>query len=296
MTDKKVSFEAVIERAKKVMKEIGVEIPDISFQDEEQRIKWKCQSYNETTGNLNELDGYDCAECNNRGYIAYPKYDDKFGWTEVQRVCKCQKTRSAIRKLEKSGLKNIFKDYTFQKYITSEDWQKHLKEKSLEFLKTEKSWFYIGGQVGSGKTHLCTAIACQYLKNGKDVKYMQWREDCVKLKTLINDVEYSDYIGEYKTASVLYIDDLFKPTKDQLGNLQRPTAADIQIAFEILNYRYNNKELITVISSERTFQELTDIDEAVASRIYEMSFKKNFGINITKDSNKNYRFKGGMTI
>ena len=79
----------------------------------------------------------------------------------------------------------------------------------------------------------------------------------------------------------MYIDDLFK-TKQGAS----VTAADINIAFEILNYRYIN-DMLTIISSEKTLREILDIDEAVGSRIYEMA--QGYILNISADPAKNYR-------
>jgi DNA replication protein DnaC len=47
------------------------------------------------------------------------------------------------------------------------------------------------------------------------------------------------------------------------------TPADVNLAFEILNYRYVNRRLVTILSSEKTIEEILDIDEAVGSRIFE---------------------------
>lgn len=145
----------------------------------------------------------------------------------------------------------------------------------------------------SGKTHLCTAICGAMLKSDKSVKYMLWRDDITKIKSNVTDAKaYESLITEYKNEEVLYIDDLFKNGKGNDGKVQPPTGADIQVAFEILNYRYNNPKLITIISSERDLYALADIDEAVAGRISEMSFKNGYGFNIKSDMKKNYRLKG----
>jgi DNA replication protein DnaC len=117
------------------------------------------------------------------------------------------------------------------------------------------------GSVGSGKTHLCTAICGALLDQGKFVRYMLWRDESVKLKAIVNDGEYEAEIKPLKNCQVLYIDDLFK------GGA---TAADIKLAFEILNSRYNRR-LTTIISCEKTPEELLAIDEALGSRIYERS-------------------------
>ena len=78
-------------------------------------------------------------------------------------------------------------------------------------------------------------------------------------------------IDRFKKAEVLYIDDLFKTGRNPDGSEPKPTAADINAAFEIINYRYNNPALLTIISSELNEDELLDIDEAVGGRIFERS-------------------------
>ena len=114
----------------------------------------------------------------------------------------------------------------------------------------------------------------------------------MKIKSLITEGEkYEHAVFKLKTVEVLYIDDLFKTGKDLNGKIQRPTTADINLAFEIINYRYNNKNLVTIISSERNITEIMDIDEAVGGRIFELSSKKNYAVNISNNMNKNYRRK-----
>ena len=68
----------------------------------------------------------------------------------------------------------------------------------------------------------------------------------------------------FKTKKVLYIDDLFKSERGK-----SPTTSDINIAFEILNARYNNPDLITILSSEKILKEILGIDEAIGSRIFQ---------------------------
>ena len=96
-------------------------------------------------------------------------------------------------------------------------------------------------------------------------------------------------IERYKTSEVLYIDDLFK-TADQGGAKVPPSSADVRLAFEIVNYRYNNPDLLTIVSTEYYAGQLIDIDEAVGSRIIEKSGGNSF--NIAKSRDRNYRLKG----
>ena len=228
------------------------------------------------------LRGYNCDKCKNKGIIYY----EKDGY-EYFHDCECMTVRRSIARIERSGLKNALEKCTFENYEVTEQFQQYIKAKASDYLSDFRNWFYIGGQVGCGKTHICTAIVGELLNQGKAARYMQWRDDVVRIKSNANTDDYSKLIEPFKCAEVLYIDDLFKTEKDKT-----PTTADINIAFEILNHRYINQNLITIISSEKTIEEIINIDEAVGSRIYEMS--KKYCICIKPDRNKNYRLRGAL--
>ncbi len=262
---------------KKLNSEHGIE-NNLSPQEYMQkRIDW----YNESEGNLHEVDGYNCDICKNKGFIA--KLDEN-GY-EVNSICKCQKIRATLKRARRSGLGNIITEYTFDKYIDSEDWQKLIKNTAQAFCADDSAkWFYIGGQVGAGKTHICTAIAAHYIKAGLEVKYMLWSEESKRLKALVNDVSYHERIHTYKNIDVLYIDDFLK-----VKSGENPTPADINLAFEIINHRLLDSDKITIISSEKMLDELMDYDEATMSRIYQQTGR--YKLNISRDKSRNYRLK-----
>lgn len=255
---------------------------------QEEIEKLRADIFNSEVGNLNAEDGYNCDICKNKGIIMKAHQPTEGKWSTIFYPCKCEKVRRTIRKMQQSGLKNIIKDYTFSKFIASEPWQAKLKESAADYAKGREGWFFIGGQSGSGKTHLCTAICRELLLDCVDVKYMIWRSDIVKLKASVNDVvEYHKMIDSFKQVKCLYIDDLFKTGKAADGTKQKPTSADINIAFEILNYRYNDPSLLTIISSECTIDDILDIDEAIGGRIFERA--KAFSLK--PDRTKNFRLK-----
>lgn len=249
--------------------------------------QFQCDVYNETTGNRHEYDGYNCPHCKNKGYIHIVRENPFSGaFVTAQRDCKCMKMRDTINRAKRSGLGNILIDYKFDKYETPEEWQQTLKAAAQKFCTDEgATWFYIGGQTGAGKTHLCTAIAAHYIKAGYDCAYMLWVDDAIKLKSVKNDFEkYQPMINRFKNVDVLYIDDFLK-TQDGTT----PTFADVQLAFELLNSRMTDSSKTTVISSELTLPRLLEIDEATAGRIYQLT--GDYKLNIGKDMNKNYRLK-----
>lgn len=243
----------------------------------EQLLQRDCDFYNSVPGNLT---GYDCHLCGNRGYIA--KIADHY---VVQERCTCMAIRENIWRIERSGLADVINDYTFEKYLAVEPWQDKIKKQAQEFLNEAQGWFFIGGQVGCGKTHICTAIARGLMEQGNQAIYMLWRDEATSLKAIrMNEEEYNKAINRLKAIRVLYIDDFFKTEKGK-----QPTEADINIAFELLNYRYNKKDSITILSSERSHREILSIDEAIGSRIIERCGK--YLITIGEDIKKNYRLK-----
>lgn len=232
-------------------------------------------------GHLNEEDGYNCDECKNRGYIWKLNDDDM----DTRVDCVCKSTRETLRRAKRSGLGDILRDYKFDKFNATEQWQIDLLNKAKDFCRDKSAkWFFVGGQVGSGKTHICTAIAGQYINKRYDVLYMMWCEDSKKLKAVINEPEYQTEFDKFKNVDVLYIDDFLKTQQGE-----QPTRADINIAFELLNHRLMNPELITIISSEKTLTDILAYDEATMSRIYQHTGP--YKTNIAKDIHKNYRLK-----
>ena len=144
-----------------------------------------------------------------------------------------------------------------------------------------------------GKTHLCTGIARELLYSGMELRYMVWGEESKKLKALAGDVEYAEELRKWQQCDVLYIDDLFKPVKDDSGRLKPPTDADVRLSFDLLNYRYINR-MATIISSERFSSEIVEIDEAVGSRIYERA--KDYCEDLKRDAARNHRLLDNTLI
>ena len=260
----------------------------------------KADTFNASRGDLNEngqLGGIDCPKCLNRGFIM-TAVEVKAGQYETRvHECGCMVVRRNIRRLERSGLKDVTRMYTFKKYKTDENWQERIKLAAMDYVTSvkngENGWFFIGGQSGCGKTHICTAIAVQLLKSQMDLRYMVWRDEARKLKAVANSLEYTEMLNEFKQVKVLYIDDFLKSGRDSSGNM-KPTDADVALAFELLNYRNNNRDLLTIISSELTLEEIADIDEAIAGRIAQNAERHR--LVIARKPGRNYRLKGVVEL
>lgn len=236
--------------------------------------------------------GYDCRICKNKEMVYGVKALPDGTPHHFMQPCRCVETRRTIRRMQRSGLENIISDNLFPKYEAVEPWQVTIKAAAMEYAKSLQGWFFIGGQSGCGKTHLCTAICREELLRGKQVVYMMWRDEAPKLKAAVNNEDYAAMVNPYKTAEFLYIDDLFKTGANNEAR-KLPTGGDVNLAFEIINYRYVSK-LPTLISSEFVQRELIDIDEALTGRIVQMAGTNNFNINL--DRKKNYRLRGMVEL
>lgn len=266
---------------------------------EKERVERYVESANNLHGELDVIDGYDCKRCRNKGMLFRVVEETHEGreptYREESYTCQCMKIRSSIRRMKRSGLESTIRRCTFERFEAEEPWQVQIKEAAMKFAKDvdklDSKWFFIGGGVGCGKTHLCTAIARDLLYQGYEVRYMRWVDDSARLKSYVNSEAYQTMIDGFRKAEVLYVDDFFKIIRDGYGNELYPTAADLKLAYEIINYRYQNPDLITILSSERYISEIESIDPAIGSRIYEKT--KGNAYNISREPDRNYRMKGG---
>lgn len=205
--------------------------------------------------------------------------------------CSCLEVERSKNIMKNSGINIEQSKQTFSNYETWNESAKLAKETAIKYYKEfesvrnqrQNSIAFIG-QVGSGKTHLSIALAVNFLNKGIPVVYMPYRDKITEIKQNMLDEEYyKKTLSKYQTAKVLLIDDLFKGSckNDKVND------TDINIMFEIINYRYLNY-FPMIISSEYTADRLLDFDEAVGSRILQMC--KKYIVQIEGKEN-NYRLR-----
>jgi DNA replication protein DnaC len=222
---------------------------------------------------------YDCEECEDVGFI----FIEQDGY-QAAKKCKCQIDKENLKRITQSGLEDNLKRCNFENFIATEEYQKHMLNMAKEFInQSEFPFFFIGGQVGSGKTHVCTAISRHYLDKKYSVAYKTYDNVIRNLKANVNDSLYDKIMYKLQNVEVLYIDDLFKT-----GKTERPTDADIRHMFNLVNHRYI-KKAITIFSSERNIDEIIDIDEGLGSRIKQSTGK--FCLSVKNGQGRNYRLK-----
>ena len=189
---------------------------------------------------------------------------------DVAIYCECRALRESEDILKKSGIGREFRNkrfdnFDFSRSISVMEGYKKAMDYENEFLEIENtrcnSIMFLG-QVGSGKTHLSMAICNELMDRGISVIYMGYRDCLTSIKqNMMDSVYYNRVMNRYKNARVLFIDDLFK------GKI---SDSDINIMFELINHRYFNN-LPIIISSEFSVKRLLEVDEALGSRLIEMT-------------------------
>lgn len=231
--------------------------------------------------------GYvDCPICNNKGDIAY-----RIENYMAIKTCCCMNERKIMQRIHDSGLSGQFSQYRFDNFRTDEDWQKSIKAVTLDYMdhfndSKPRKWLYLGGQVGCGKTHLISALMRELINKGYDIAYMQFSEEMPEIEKGL--VSYGDLnlkalslYERFKTVEILVIDDAFKNYNKQ------------RAFWDIINHRYKNGDLVTIISSQYHYNQLLQItgDESLPSRIFERCTQKYFK-PIKFDDSRNQRTKG----
>lgn len=260
---------------------IGKRYYDFTKEDFKEIHLLEIREYNNSKGILNEYDGIDCKICLNRGDF---KGINEYGNDEYAN-CSCWDVRREKRQLIKMGLGVQLKTCTLDSYMVKEDWQAKVLQSAKMYLDDYASnWFFIAGQPGSGKTHICIALINELFNKKIKCKYIRWC-DFIKQAQALNfkEKEYTELLNEVKNAEVLYIDDYLKPIKGEL-----PNVGEIRLAFEVIDYRYASYAP-TIISGERRLSEVIDIDEALGTRIAERA--NDFTLNISADRGKNQRMR-----
>lgn len=245
------------------MQPIKTSIPNLT-----ERLQVENNRREETGAHLNlesKADQYECNQCQDERVIFDPVRN-------VAQQCSCVKQRRLEQMFKNSQISVPFRQLQFENYITV---NKHpliergkacattYVSKFGEIQRERRNSLALLGLPGVGKTHLICAIANSLISQGMPCLYFQHIEGFSDLRSNMNDLDQK--VRTMKEVDVLVWDDLFK-----LKSGQEPTPFEFKVTFEVINYRYLNHKPI-VISSERDRDELCAIDEAIGSRVIEMT-------------------------
>lgn len=237
-------------------------------------------------------DGIQCVRCGNTGWIEETRSD---GYDTVAPCPACYQRRMIARRLKQSGVSA--EDYA---RFTLANFEGHrsnvsmaMKKLAVEYLQHHTPngpGFGLFGSSGMGKTHLCIAV-CQELTRRFDEPhfYFSYRSQMPELIKSMKDFKskYDEDMMHWKTCPNLYIDDLFKLSGTvENGHLTSIDRDDLRIMFDIINAR-NLNHLTTLFSSEYSVKDITAIDAALGSRIFQMVTPYALGI-----SGANQRLEG----
>ena len=209
----------------------------------------------------------DCAYCDNMRFLV-----DATGALQPCEHCGVARQRK-VRSLEsfssRSGtaLTQFFGNFSV---VDSDPRQSRVlelcKEAATDFAHVpEGQWLVIWGERGSGKSHLCAAVANHLIGAGTPALFITMPDLIAALKQameLQSNTEQETYSGRlslFKTAPVLILDDLGAETSSPWSD---------GVLFEILDYRYRNR-IATMIASNVAPDRF---DPRIASRMQDKAF------------------------
>lgn len=247
--------------------EINIEIARLKEKamDSPDRQKYRCPICKDQKGFIFDLNGADT-------------------WIK----CECADRQLAIDRMNRSGIIEEDRNRTLADYNTFgekalQEAKETVKRYMVAFptIKAERNnSLLIMGRSGSGKTMLGIIAAMHIIKaHATGLRYVSYRDMIMHLKqNIMDEYKYNLELQKLYDAPVLFIDDLFK------GKI---TESDVSIMYGIINARYL-KRMPLIISTECSVDRLMEIDEAIASRLIEMSKGHiiMFGADI-----KNYRMR-----
>lgn len=209
--------------------------------------------------------------------------------TEVYKECSCVSKRRLHKRFESSKITFAFRMLNFDAFsledrpeIVHKAYQlarKYVRDfKNIQADRVNS--ICLLGKPGSGKTHLLTSVCNELIDAGVKLLYFPFVQGFNEIKDNLAIREAR--IVAMQEVEVLYIDDLWK-------GRELPSPFAIEQMFAVINYRYMEHKPI-IVSSERSLEYMIDhIDEAIGSRLFEMS--KGYRLNMTGGKELNYRLK-----
>lgn len=248
---------------------------------------------------------YNCDICKDREFVECSKEESQLSDFIIENVndvaterfvylkkCACLVKKEFEINMRRSGMNQILDKVLNEKYETKYDWQKEYHDLMTKFVKSKDTGFIMSGQTGSGKTLLMGKALLNLLHLGKEVHYLDWRNDFTKKlvnqynKQDENHLKYMDYLCN---VEVLYIDDLFKVLGNSIDDISKKYA-HLDIADTIISRRCESKHKKTIITMELFPDDIANIDSSFQGRLLQMlSFKNENWVCMNKNEERNIR-------
>lgn len=257
---------------------VGIaQLPEDDYQE------WLCATENRKRIEPQGGDDIDCPVCGNKGILL--RWDRELQ-ARVSQTCDCEQARRSIRRLDRSGVCRDWREKRIDNFVVSDGWQKVLRQAVENYIQDKnRGWLFVSGQSGCGKTHLCTAAFVALVRSGMSGRYVRWIELAQKLDgAYFHNGEFESLVKPFMTCRILYLDDLFKTRGNEVVSDRV-----FQNAMRILDARYQNPDLLTILSTEWTLDRLIAFDEALGGRIAERCGK--YIVQVAQVDGRNYRLK-----
>ena len=177
------------------------------------------------------------------------------------------KTREAQNLLKASDLGKRFSDKTFDNFNYAHNKgafeEARIYADTKDLFSKRKNVRLITGGIGTGKTHLASAITNRFCERGIKVLFATYEQHLQRLRDEMDETSLKTYLEKMKTISVLVLDDIGKEHK---------TDWTAKTLYSVINYRYEHM-LPTIITTNLNDDEFfTWVGGDVASRLYETMF------------------------
>jgi len=226
-----------------------------------------------------------CKICNGTTWI----FTTDENGIEYAKPCECRERIISLKLMASSGISEEdskkgfggFNTFNETALVTAKNTATLYFQNFLKIENERVNSILLCGASGRGKTTLGLAISNNLISSGVGVRYMPYRDEITRLKQQLgNDskYQYEEHMHKLKNARVLFMDDLLKG---------KVTDSDINIMYEVINYRYLQRKPV-IVSTEKTIEQLLEFDEAIGSRLIEMS--KGYIVTFDK-STPNYRLR-----
>ncbi|MDD2370575.1 MAG: ATP-binding protein [Firmicutes bacterium] len=233
---------------------------------------------------IEESHKYRCEICKDTGYIIVE---------QIAYPCKCVKINKSLpEKLSNIYLENFNLDFYPKKAINPTKSKDTYYDKAKKLHSDVKLFIaqvadgneyvkglFITGPIGSGKTHLVSAIFNQLKNKNIDVEFFVVPDLLEQGKAdMFNDNGSRDVFAKAKKAKVLILDDL---------GAHNYTPWIINQLYSLINYRLNNM-LTTIITTNLKLEDIDiRLDERIASRILELCDIYNLDVDVDIRYKKN---------
>lgn len=219
-------------------------------------------------------DGIQCDECGSTGWVEV--VED--GHRCMTHCPKCWARRKVARMLRATGINpEDYKRYSLRSFDRDRSPEAaKMANLALRYLNEHTKGgpgFGVFGASGMGKTHICIAVCLALTQHfGEPHHYFSYRAEIPDLikATRSYSQDYDNAMDRWKNADNLYIDDLFKLSgRVQDGHLGDIDREELRVVFDLINARYVNHKT-TIFSGEYSIKDISQIDMALGSRIYQM--------------------------